>query len=110
MIIFKRSNRTLTGAGLPAAFLLAALFASSAQAALPENSFACQVETRENGHGLVRVQAHTMQAARRIALESDALTRDGKRAQATALVQCVEVPKGKFSDLQFQYFYENVER
>ena len=106
MTIFKRSGRPVT-----LVILVAAMFSIAGHAALPENSFACQVETRNSGHALVRVQAHTMQAARKIALESeDALTLDRRRAPATALVQCVEAPGGRFADTRFQIFYENVER
>ena len=60
MNIFNKTLPALSGA-----ILAAALCSAAAQAALPENSFACQVQTRDKGHALVRVQAHTMQAARK---------------------------------------------
>jgi len=105
MTIFKQLNRAL-----PGAILIAAVFSVPAHSALPENSYACQVQTKKSGPGFVAVQAHTIEDARKLALEFDALTRNGTRALPIALVECIEVPAGRFKDPLFQYFYENLER
>ena len=105
MTISRKSGWVLLGT-----ILAAAIFSAPAYTALPDNSYACQVETKNSGPGLVAVQAHSSKAARKLALQFDALTRNGTRARPTALVECIKAPEGRFSDSTFQYFYENLER
>tara|TARA_R110002110_G_scaffold415765_1_gene655141 strand:- start:21621 stop:21926 length:306 start_codon:yes stop_codon:yes gene_type:complete len=93
----------------PLAF--AALLASSASMAidkLPQGEFACQVETRNNGAGLVLLQANNKQEAKEAAIGLPAFTRMEGTATAVEVKQCIVLPNERFADGAFQQFFDEL--
>lgn len=73
---------------------------------MPENSYACQVQAKNGIQGLVLVQADNKKMAFDTASRSTALTMNGTRSETIAAVECIDVPKGRFTDSTFQRFFE----
>ena len=91
------------------AALLLAFAGVNAQATDRKYTYACEVMTQAGVSGLV-IQADSMEDAQAAALRAEALTIGGERSPAMSLVQCIETPQGRFSDSQFQRFYEELPR
>lgn len=87
--------------------LLAVFSANSYARYLPEKSFACQVQAKNGIQGLVLVQVDDRKMAFETASELQALTLNGKRSATIAVVQCIELPKERFTDSTFQKFFES---
>ena len=102
MTVYKQLLQAVSG------IVLTAVFIAPGHAELPENSYACHVQTKGGSPGLVTVQAHSMESAKKIALRVEALKMDGTYAPVTSLIQCIQWPEGRFSDPQFQKFYKNL--
>ena len=90
-----------------AAVLLAAC-ASAASADMPVGEYACRVVTVDGRMGLVLVQADTRERAAGAASGAEAFTLDNGRARARSVVECIERSREKFTDYQFQQFYESI--
>ena len=86
---------------------LLALLTAKVCVALPDNEFACQVQTRAGAQGLVLVQAHTKEKAVKAASGASALTANGTYSKATAVVECIRRPGETFRDTEFKRFYQN---
>ena len=86
---------------------LLALLAAKVCIALPDNEYACQVQTGAGTPGLVLVQAYTKEQAVKSASAASALTANGTRSQATAVVECIRRPGETFQDVEFKRFYQN---
>ncbi|MFT4824002.1 MAG: hypothetical protein ACI9DH_000786 [Halioglobus sp.] len=98
------------GKALKAAVLLTAytaiLCANSQARDMPQKSFACQVQAKNGIQGLVLVQVDNRSMAFEVASSSIANTLNGKQSPTIAVVQCIELPKGRFTDSTFQKFFE----
>ena len=73
---------------------------------LPEKNYACQVQAKNGIQGLVLVQTDNQKMAFDTASRSTALTMNGKQSETIAVVQCIELPKARFTDSTFQKFFE----
>lgn len=78
------------------------------QAAMPANEYACQVTAQGGRIGLVLVQADTKEQAEAAAVGVEAFTYDGVRSRSTGVMECIERGRERFSDIQFQAFYQSV--
>ncbi len=85
---------------------LLALLAAKVCIALPDNEYACQVQTRVGVQGLVLVQADTKEKAVKVAGGASALTANGTHSKATAVVECIRRPGETFQDAEFKRFYQ----
>lgn len=90
--------------------LLVMLASLNAHATDRKFTYACEVMTQAGVSGLVLIQADNMQDAQRAALKAEAITIAGETSLAMSLVQCIKTPEGRFTDSQFQRFYEELPR
>ncbi len=94
-----------------AAFLFTFLAAQVESAlALPENEYACKVETRSQQTGVVLVQADDEPSASRIAASVNATRLDGVKEQVKTVLKCIDFPGQRFSDSRLQAFVEAMPR
>ena len=93
-----------------AVLLLPGLCGSMAVAAAPPTEFACQVIARSGAAGLVVIRADSLEQARQAVIGASAYTTDAVRSPATRVVQCIRRGEERFTDYQFQQFYEAVPR
>ena len=105
---FSKSNfktifkTTITVVGM---FALSTVTAKS----LPQEMFACHVSTAAVFDGLVMMQANNKEDAIKGALSTKALTTNDTRAKTTAVIECINrTGEQRFSDIQFQAFYESL--
>lgn len=91
-----------------AALLLAGLASMSSGAAMPETEFACKVRVLGGKIGLVLVQADTRALAEKSAVGVQAFTTDDMRGRTTSVLECIVPNEERFSDYQFQQFFENL--
>ena len=94
----------------PALLLSTLLLCMTAQAELPSSEYACHVVTQGGAPGLVELQVDSRQRAMAGAGSLQARTVTGSREQAARVIECVQRPRGRFSDGNFQAFYENAPR
>lgn len=105
------SNANLKTVRIALVALSLLVFSHASQARLPENEFACQVNTAGGKSGLVLVQADDKQGARTTAAKAMAWemgdTRSPSPSQSKALkvVECIFVASERFKDSWFQKFY-----
>lgn len=78
--------------------------------ALPDDDYACQVQTNSGQAGLVMVQAYDLSSAIRIAGQVNAMRMDGVAEQAKTVVQCILFPQQRFTDTAFQAFVDALPR
>ncbi len=93
-----------------AGFMVLVWSGAVAQAAMPAQEFACEVRAEGGRLGMVLVQADDMKLAKHSAVGAVAKTMDGIDSVATAVIECIVSPQGKFRDFQFQQFYESTPR
>lgn len=77
---------------------------------LPEKTFDCQVLATSGTHGLVTVQAASERRALVVAKGSMAWDMRSRRAPVQSVIECVEMPGGRFKDSSFQRFVEQLPR
>jgi len=95
--------------GFILALLLPVAVDAGADFAFENGEFACQVDTVDGGKGLVLIQTDSRKKAAEVALGADkALTILGTRSRATAVVECIRRPDERFSDRNFQNFFDEV--
>jgi hypothetical protein len=87
---------------------LLCIFSQAASAAMPANEYACKVVTIGGELGVVLVQADTKALAEGAAAGAQAFTFDNGRGTATSVVECIDRSKERFSDYQFQQFFESI--
>ena len=92
----------------PAVALAMALACAAPQAALPEGEYACQVQTRGAAMGLVLVQADSLPEAEQMAQGAKATTSDGSSAAVDRVIECITLREERFTDSQFQQFFESL--
>lgn len=90
----------------PGLFLLAALVSGTAAAQLPQNTYACEVQTKDGVAGLVLVQADTVEEAKTASGAATAHKVGGGKSPAVSVVECIDARQGSFRDSYFQNFYE----
>lgn len=90
--------------------LLSGFISPGSLAVPPMGKFACQVIVEGGQFGVVFVEAHTKAAAERAVPGAKAYTTDKILSPTTEVVQCINRLEERFSDYQFQQFYENVPR
>ncbi|MCB1841790.1 MAG: hypothetical protein KDI09_02415 [Halioglobus sp.] len=90
--------------------ILVMLSSLGTQATDRKFTYACEVLTQAGVSGLVLIQADNMQDAQAAAVKAEAITIGGQTSPAMSVVQCIETPKGRFTDSQFQRFYEELPR
>jgi hypothetical protein len=93
-----------------ATLLLVGLAVMDPVAAGPRSEFACQVIAQEGRIGLVVVLADTKEMAAQAAVGAQAYTIDNARGTATEVVQCIRPGEERFTDYQFEQFYQSVPR
>lgn len=81
---------------------------STATAKLPEKLFSCHVSTTAVFDGLVLMQANDLQDAMKGALTTTAYTTNDSSAKTTKVIECISRSGERFSDIQFQEFYESL--
>lgn len=91
-----------------AAVLLLGIFSLGALAAMPDGEYACKVATVGGQLGVVLVQADTRALAAGAAAGAQAFTFDNGRGTATSVMECIDRRKERFSDYQFQQFFESI--
>ena len=90
------------------AMLLLSIISLGASAAMPDGEYACKVVTVGGQLGVVLVQADSKAQAAGAAAGAQAFTFDNGRGTATSVVECIDRRKEKFSDYQFQQFFESI--
>ncbi len=98
------NKNTLRGA--VTAVLVVLSLASRAE--LPQNEFACHVQTVNEVPGLILVQADRKEDAVAVAASAVAWEVGGGRSQSTRVLQCIQSPDGVFDDREFDLFYTNL--
>jgi len=94
----------------PMLLLFTVLVCTTARAELPPSEYACHVVTSGGAPGLVELQVESRRRAMAVAGKLPARTVTGGRVQAARVIECVQRPQGRFSDSNFQAFYENAPR
>jgi hypothetical protein len=84
------------------------IVSQAASAAMTANEYACKVVTIGGQQGVVLVQADTKALAKGAAAGAQAFTFDNGRVTATSVVECIDRRKERFSDYQFQQFFESI--
>lgn len=79
---------------------------AGAQAPFPEGEFVCQVRAEGGKIGLVMIQADSKEVAIKAAVGANAQTTDGFKARATGVIQCITYREERFTDVQFQAFFD----
>lgn len=100
------SSTKLVWRSLVGAMLL--LLCLPTSAALPSGEYACKVVTTGGQLGIVLVQANTKVLATKAAAGAEAFTFDNGRGAAASVVECIDRRKERFTDYQFQQFFENM--
>ena len=91
--------------------VLAGLLSTGACADLPDNEYACKVQTVSLKIGAVLVQAYDLESAKELAAVSVAVRVDDRvREDAQLTLQCVQFPGGVFPEPAFQSFIESLPR
>lgn len=94
---------------LPLLVLGLSLVTASAHAEFGKLRFGCQVTTTSDKQGYISVRAHSKEDAIAAAGRAqDVPTRLGTREPAKAVVQCVPLPGGRFTDTGFQTWVDEV--
>jgi len=100
------------GRTIPLLLLGLSLVAVSSQAQIEQinnKRYDCQVTTIEDQQGYVAVLAESMEAATALARHAqEAFTRLGTREPVKAVIECIERPDGRFSDVSFQSWVNDV--
>lgn len=85
------------------------LAAGTAQARIGDYSYACQAITINERQAYVAVRADSLEEARMMASRSkDAPTRLDTREPVKEIIECVLRPDGRFADVGFQAWVDNV--
>ncbi len=86
------------------------LTVSASYARMPDHHFVCHVSTVSGIDGIVNIQAYNIGNAFKGASSVKAITSsDGyTKSQTKEVKECVEKPEVKFSDYQFQQFYNSL--
>jgi hypothetical protein len=102
------------GRAIPLLLLGLSLVAVSSQAQIEQLSnkrYDCQVTTSKDRQGYVAVMAESMEAATALARNArEAATRLATREPTREVVQCVELPDGRFTDADFQSWVNQLPR
>jgi hypothetical protein len=89
--------------------VLCAAFAAPAHARIGDYLYACQVTTINDRQGYVAVRADTIEEAQTMANRSqDAPTRMDTWEAVKTVIECVQLPDGRFADVGFQDWVDNV--
>ncbi|MEM1110596.1 MAG: hypothetical protein AAGI11_01695 [Pseudomonadota bacterium] len=87
--------------------LLLGLISVDAAARIGDYRYACQVMTISKQEGYVSIRADSMEEARVMALRSESATTRGlKREPVDRLLECIELPEGRFTSPGFRQWVE----
>ena len=84
------------------------VFSLVSRAELPQNEFACHVQTVNEVSGLILVQADRKEDAVAVAASAVAWEVGGGKSQSTRVFQCIQSPGGVFDDREFDQFYKGM--
>ncbi|MEZ5573473.1 MAG: hypothetical protein R3E64_15855 [Halioglobus sp.] len=94
---------------MPLLVLGASLIASAVHAGLGEHRYGCQVITAHDQQGYISVRANSLEEGKAMANRTtDVPTRAQTRDAVKEVVQCVELPNGRFTDSDFQKWVDEV--
>jgi len=90
--------------------LVAGLGIAGTGFALPDNEYACKVQTKSMALGLVMVQAFDLRSAQSLAASAAATRVDGKSEGVQIVLECIRFPGSRFGDSEFQAFVDSMPR
>lgn len=102
-------KKTAIRQSMPLLVLGLSLLAASAQAEYGKLRFGCHITTSTGKQGYISVRAHSKEDAIAAAGRAqDVPTRLDTREPAKDVVECVQIPGGRFTDVGFQTWVDEV--